>query len=431
MQTMYKDLGDGKGELTFTVDHADLKKYRDHVIADNQKTLNIKGFRSGKIPSDIIEQRVGSLKLTEEALERALPDILEAAAKKYNLEVYGRPDIKVTKMTMDAPLEMTATFVRLPRVTLNTYEGLNVEEKEAKVDPEDLNRTLEEFRNLNAKETEVTRPSRKGDKVKVDFNAFLDNIPLEGGSAKDHTIHLGESGNMFIPGFEEQFFGLKPGESKEFTITFPKDYGRKDLANRDVQFKAKVHKVLEVEKPELTDDLAKKFGNFKNVDDLKKQIEVNLLEDVKKKEQERFELALIKELIKKNGFDPIPQAMLDDEIERMIAELESSVTQQGGKFDDYLKSIKKTKEDLKKEFIPRATERIQTALLLREIAEKHNLQAKEEAIREVIAHEKEHHAQNPDTIKQLDSPQYFRHVANVLTSQNVINYLKEHNTSSK
>ena len=326
---------------------------------------------------------------------------------------------------------MTVKFIKLPRVTLKTYTGLNVKKKEVKASEEDVVASLEEFRNLNAKETDVDRVSALGDKVKVDFDAFLDNIPLEGGSAKDHSIHLGESKQMYIPGFEEQFVGMKSGDSKDFTLTFPKDYGRKDLANRKVNFKAKVHKVLSVEKPELTDELAKKFGDFKSIGDLRDRLRKNLEEDAKRKEEERFELAVIQKLIEKNNFESIPQEMIADETERMIAELESSVTHQGGKFDEYLASIKKSKEDLKKDFSIRAIERIKTALLLREVAEKHSLVATQDAINEVITREKEHHAQNPEMASQIDSPHYRRHVANVLTSQNVIHYLKEHNTPSK
>ncbi|MFA5030877.1 MAG: trigger factor [Patescibacteria group bacterium] len=420
-----------KGTWRFVIDHADIASYRKEIIADYQTSLNVKGFRPGKIPLDIIEQRIGSLKLTEEALEKALPDFLEKATQEHHVDVYGRPDVKVTKITLDAPIEMTVQFVKLPTVTLKTYEGLNIEKKKVTADEKDVVASLEEFRNLNAKETEVTRPSKLGDKVKVNFDAFLDNIPLEGGSAKDHTIHLGESKQMYIQGFEEQFVGMKPGDIKDFTLMFPKDYGRKDLANRKVDFKAKVHKVFNVEKPELTDDLAKKFGDLKTVDDLRQRIRQNLQEDADRKEEQRFEQELIAELLKKNDFESIPQEMITDETERMIAELESSVTRQGGKFDDYLSSIKKTKDGLKKELITRAIERIKTALLLRDIAEKHNLEAKPEDIEHVIAHEKEHHANDKETVAQIDSTHYRRHVANVLTSQNVIHYLKEHNTPSK
>lgn len=430
MKITFTDKKEGKGEFMFILEHTDLVSYREKVIKNYQNHLDIKGFRKGKIPTDIVEKKVGALKLIEEAIESSLPDLLDKAVDEHNIEMYGKPDIRVTKLTLDTPVELTASFVQLPHVTLATYTGLNVEKKEVKANEDDVNRSLEEFRNMNAKETAVTRESKKGDKVHVDFEAFLDNVPLEGGKATNHQIHLGESGQMFIPGFEEQFLAVKPGDNKEFTLTFPKDYGRKELAGRQVDFKAKIHKVLNVEKPELTDDLAKKFGDFKSVDDLRKRLADNLLEEAKRKEDERFELSLINELIKKNSFDQIPQEMVNDEIDRMLAELESSVTRQGGKFEDYLTSIKKTKEDLKKEFQNRAVERIKTALLLREVSLKHELKATDKDIDEVISHEKQHHKGNAETLSQIDSPYYRRHVANVLTSQNVIHYLKEQNTPS-
>lgn len=428
MKTTYSAQDKNKGIFTISLEKGDIEQEEKKVVLDYNNSLDIKGFRRGKVPRDVIEKKIGIIKLLEETIDRALPRILDETTKKHAIEIYGQPDIRVTKLTANEPIELEVNFTRMPHYTIETYTGLSLSKKKVTVAKEDIERSLEELRNLGAEHTKVDRESKKGDKVTLDFEAYLNNIPLEGGKSTNHPIILGESKNMFIPGFEDNLIGIKPGGEKEFTLRFPKDYGKKDLANREVVFKAKVHEVHEVKKPKLSDELAKKMGNFESLDMLRTQLEENLKLDADAKEDQRFELELIQALLKKNSFDAIPEEMSNDELERMLHEMKHSIEQQGGKFVDYLQTINKTEDDLKKEFKPKAEERIKTALLLREIAQKEHLQVKPNEVDGVIQSEQEHHKDKPEILQQINSPAYRRQVTNVMTSRNVLQYLKEHNT---
>jgi trigger factor len=412
--------------FTFSIPAEDVREKQAEIVRSYQQSLNIKGFRKGKIPEDVVRRHVGDMTILEEAVERMIPDLLDEGMRKYDVEIYGHPDVRLVKIAPGQPVELTATFTPLPKVALNMTTGLDIASKKPTTNPEDVDRSLKELQRMYAKEKKVLRGARKGDKVPVTFNSYLDKIPLEGGKAEKHPVVIGES--AFVPGFEDRIIGIEPGEKREFTLRFPKDYHRKNIADRDVEFSLKADDVFEIEIPELNDAFAKQVGQFASLSELRKKIEDNLLEEATQKEQQRFEIAMLKALCEKNEFEPIPDVMIADESERMLHELEHSVTNQGGKFDDYLSSIKKTKEQMKAEFKEKAIERIKTAILLRAIAEKERLFASDDDIRNAIESDKKRYANLPDALKQMETPQYKRHTAHALTSQNVIRYLRERNT---
>jgi len=412
--------------FTFSIPAEDVQEKQAEIVRSYQQSLDIKGFRKGKIPEDVVRRHVGDMTILEEAVERMIPDLLDEGMRKHDVEIYGHPDVRLVKIAPGQPVELTATFTPLPKVALKTITGLALASKKPEANQQDVDSSLKELQRMYAKEKKVLRGARKGDKVFVTFNSYLDKIPLEGGKAERHPVVIGES--MFVPGFEDHIIGIEPGEKREFILRFPKDYHKKNIADRDVAFSLKAEDVFEIEIPELNDAFAKQVGKFASLAELRKKIEENLLEEAQQKEQQRFEIAMLKTLCEKNEFDPIPDVMVADESERMLHELEHSVTDQGGKFDDYLASIKKTKDEMKVEFKDRAIERIKTAILLRAIAEKESLYATDDDIQKAIEDDKKRYANVPDALKQMDTPQYKRHTAHALTSQNVIRYLRERNT---
>lgn len=425
MEQSYTEQPEGKGAFHFSVTEKDLAPHMSHIIADYQAHLDLAGFRKGKIPESVVRQRIGDVKLLEEALEHMLPKIIDDACASQKVDIYGQPDIRVEKIVAGAPIELAVSFTRLPKVTLNSYREITVTKKEVKVDEEEVKKTLTQLQRMYAEDKKVERKAKLGDKVHVDFNAFLDNIPVDGGSAKNHPIILGDK--TFIPGFEENLIDMGSGEEKSFTLRFPKDYRNTNLANRDVVFKAKVHSVFEIIKPELDDVFAKKAGAT-SFTDLQEKLKNNLREEATTRESQRQELALMQELMKKNPLEELPEAMIVDETNRMIDEMAHSVERDGGKFDDYLQSIKKTRDDLKKDFRERGIERIKSALILRSIAEKEALFATQEQVDAAIAHEREHHAKDPSVAQQLATPAYRRHVTHALTTENVLQFLRKENS---
>jgi trigger factor len=297
-----------------------------------------------------------------------------------------------------------------------------VERKAAKVEPKDVEDTLVNLQKMFGKEKRVQRAAQKGDKLEIDLSTYVDNVPIDGGMSKNHPVTIGEG--HFIPGFEDNLIGLSENQTKEFELKFPKEYHRKDLANRPVNFKIKVNSIFAIELPPLDDSFAKLVGKLEKLDDLRKQIEDNIHHEKTDKEHQRWELAVIDEVVKKSVFEEIPEIVIDSELHKMMHELEDEITSQGMKFGDYLSSIKKSKEDLEKEFRPRAIKRVQTALALRAIADQENITVDAGEINKEVEIQKSKYKDNAEVVKQIDSEEYHDYLKNVMRSRKVFEFLE-------
>jgi trigger factor len=425
MRTDIKQLPKSQVELTIEVSSEELKPFVMLAAADLAREINIPGFRPGKAPYDIIKQRVGEMKIYQEAAEKAIAKTYGQAVIEHKLITIGSPNISIEKVAPGNPLIYKATVALLPQVKLGDYRKIKVNKKEVKVEPKDIDETMKNLQKMFSKEKRVQRPTRKGDKVEIDMNTYMDNIPLDGGMSKNHPVMIGEG--HFIPGFEDNLIGLAENQEKEFALKFPKEYHRKDLAGRPVSFKVKARAVFAIELPPLDDSFARQVGQFEKMDDLRRQIEENIHEEKTTKEQQRWELAVIDEIVSRSTFEEIPDLVIESELHKMLHELEHEVTEQGMKFEDYLSSIKKSKEDLEKEFRPRAVKRIQTALALRAIADQESIIVQEDEIREEIDNQQAKYRNDAEVMKQITTEEYRDYLKNMMRSRKVFEFLEKTN----
>ena len=282
---------------------------------------------------------------------------------------------------------------------------------------------LENLRNMHTKEVIKLGQLAKGDKAVVSFEVFVDNVAIEGGSSPEHPLVIGEE--QFIPGFEEQIIGLSKNEKKEFELRFPENYHQKNLANKLAKFKVEIKETFKRDLPELNDEFAKTLGEYKSLAEIKKGIEENLKGEASQKETQRQELAMLEELVKITTFEDIPDSLVEAEAHRMVHELEHSIEGQGLKFDDYLSHLKKTEEDLKKEMLPEAKKRIQTALITRQIAKDNNLTVTDEEVDKEIQEAEKMYQGNTEVLENLKSPAYKNYLQNSLLNRKVIDFLKK------
>jgi trigger factor len=299
---------------------------------------------------------------------------------------------------------------------------VKVKRKKIEVSQEKIDKTLEELRKMQKQEVLTNKPTTKQDKVVVDLEMLLDKVSVEGGQAKDHQIYLFD--NYYVPGLPEQLVGLTKGETKEFNLPFPQEHYNKNLAGKNVDFKVKIKDIYEVKLPELSHALAKSIG-FDSLEDLQKQIKINIQQDEEQKEEQRLEGAIVDELIKKSEFTDIPEVLLDAEIHKMVHELEEAISVQGLKFEDYLKHIKKTKEDLRQEFISQAERRVKGALLMREIALEQNIEVGDEEVQKEVDRLVEMYKNDSETQDKIKEEGYREFLRNVLVNRKVIEYLKK------
>jgi len=421
MQVTKTKLPKGQAELQIELSSEEVENYFKKTTQQISQETRIDGFRPGKVPEEVIRKKLGEDGIMAQAAELMIDATLYDALEQENLVMIASPKISIIKQAKGNPFIYKATISLLPEVKLGDYQSIKLKKKPVKVEEEQVKKVMEDLRKFRRKEILVNREVRKGDKVEVDIDVYQNKIPIDGGMAKNQPIEIGEG--HFIPGFEDKLIGMKKGETKEFELKFPKEYFQKNLAGKPAEFKAKINSVFELKLPALNDELAKALGNFSSVKELEEQIRKNLEQEAENKEKQRLELELLEAIAKKSEFGEFPDLLIESELDKMIHELKHDFEHQGLKFEDYLTSVKKSEEDLRKSFLPRAEKRVKTALIIRQIAQAEKIAATDQEIDSELNKSREAQKGNEEMLKQIDLPDYRSFVKNVITNQKVIDQL--------
>ena len=371
------------GVLTVEVEETKVKDGLDKAFKKVVKEINVPGFRKGKMPRKMFEQRFGAESLYQDALDFILPDAYAAAVDEAGIDPVDRPEIDIVKMEQGENLIFTATVTVRPEVTLGDYKGLEITEQDTDVTDEEIEAQLKEqqtrLAELVVKEDVAIV---KGDTAVIDFEGFLGEEAFEGGAGEDHSLEIGSE--SFIPGFEEQLIGLKTGEQKDVVLTFPEEYHAAELAGKEATFKVTVKEVKGKELPELNDDLAKEIDSeVEGIDALRTKLKEKTAEDKKN----AAETAVKDELVEKaadNATIDIPQAMIDAEVDRMLNDFTQRLTSQGMNLDLYYQFSGQDEEALRTQMTEDAQKRVKVSLTLEAISEAEGITATEEEINSEI-----------------------------------------------
>lgn len=308
-----------------------------------------------------------------------------------------------------------------PKIKLAKYKGLKVKKNKLEVKEEEVKKALDYLQNSRAKIITVNRPAKRGDRLEIDFEVHQAEVKIENGTSKNHPLILGR-GN-FLPGFEEKLEGMKGGQGKEFSLKAPTDWPNQKIANKNLDFKVKMNLVQERELPEVDDGFAKSLGNFDSLEALKKSIKEGLFGEKEIKERQRIRMELI-EKIAQDSEIKVPEILIKEEIEKMINEFRISIKNIGLDFDRYLKEIKKTIEDLKKDWRKEAEKRVKIGLCLREIAKKENIEVSEEEVKEKINEDLKHYPDVEEVKKNIDLNVLKDYTKNILRNEKVFSLLE-------
>lgn len=424
MTTTLTPLADGEIDLTIELTVEEFAPFLNRAASAISGEIKLEGFRPGKAPLEVVKARVGEPALLERAAELAIGNSYPAAVKEKNLVTIGYPKVDVMKLAPGNPFSFKARVPILPEVTLSDWRNVKIEQKAHEpVSDEMVNKGVEDLRKMTSTEKEVTRPAKTGDRVEIDFDIFVDQVPIEGGTSKNHDMELGAG--QFIPGFEEGIVGLAPGQEKEYKFDFPKEYHAKHLAGRPADAKVKVHKVKEVVLPELNDQFAKKLGDMGSLLELKMKLRENLEHEAKQRADRQFELDVFDALIKAAKFGALPKVLLEDESEKILHEIEHDVQSQGGKFDDYLSSMKKTRDELKTELAPQAERRVKAALIVRHIAVSENVAATSDEVDKEVIEARASLPDKPEVKQQTETEDFRAYVKNRIIHRKVVELVKQ------
>lgn len=411
-----------KATLEVTLDEAALKPFMELAFDHLRERVHAKGFRPGKAPNAIVERELGSSAVQSEVIEHAVEASYVAAIRDHQLPVVSQPQVTLKKFVPYTELEFEAEVELLPKIKLGDYQGIRIARPAVKVDPAEIDKTIEELRRREATRIEKEVPAVLGDEMVFDFKGTKDGQPVRGASAENHTLKLGSG--QFIPGFEDELVGLKPGDEKTFKVTFPKDYHEESLKGAEVQFDVKVKRVTELVLPAVDDEFAAAVGPFKNVDEMKADVADRLARSQADQAAREYENQVLDELLKRSDFKA-PDALVRQQLDRMKQELAQNLAYSGLDLDKYLQMMNKSLEQLEGEMRPEAERRVGLALVLTEVAKAENLQVTDEEIDKEIDRLKKEYP-DPATQAELDKPESREDLYNHLMASRVIGKLIEY-----
>ncbi|ENY5687739.1 trigger factor [Listeria monocytogenes] len=386
------------GKLTFEIEQEKVKEGLDRAFVKVRKTLNVPGFRKGKVPRQIFNQRFGEEALYQDALDILLPEVYSAAIDEAGIDPVDTPQVNIESMEKGETWVLTAEVTVKPEVKLGDYKGLEVEKRETELTTEELEAELKQLQERQAElVVKEDAPAENGDTVILDFEGFKDGVAFEGGQAENHSLELGSG--QFIPGFEEKLVGLKAGDEADIELTFPEEYHAEDLSGQPVVFKVKLHEIKTKEVPALDDELAKDIDEeVETLDELKEKISKRLQEAKEESVAQAKQEEVIAKAVENAEVD-IPHAMVHHEADHLMNHFAQDLQAQGLTPELYYQFTGQTEEAMHAQMEKDAEKRVKMNLVLEAIAEAENIEPTEEAIDEEISTLAEKYGMEKDAVR--------------------------------
>ncbi|MDK9871056.1 MAG: trigger factor [Staphylococcus equorum] len=365
-----------EGVLTVTVPAEKVDKAIDQAFKKVVKQINVPGFRKGKVPRQIFEQRFGVEALYQDAVDILLPEAYGEAIDETGIKPVDQPEINVTTMEKGSDMTFEASVVVEPEIELGDYKGLEIEKQNVELTEEELQESIDhQLGHLAEMVVKEDGAVEDGDTVNIDFDGYVDGEQFEGGQAEGYDLEIGSG--SFIPGFEEQLVGVKIGEEKDVTVIFPEEYHAEELAGKEATFKAKVNEIKYKDVPELTDEIANELDAEANtVDEYKENLRKKLTEQKETDaENNQKEEAISK--ASNNASVEIPDAMINTELDRMVQEFGQRMQQQGLNLETYYQISGQDESQLREQMKDDAEERVKTNLTLTAIADAEEIEVTE------------------------------------------------------
>ena len=410
-------------KLTFTITQEEAQPYFEEAAKRISQQTSIPGFRPGHADYAVVKQRVGEMKIMEEALESLVRKSFVETILAENIDTVGSPKVDVIKLAPGNDVVFTAEVTLMPKTkSLADIKKLSVKAQTAKVEEKEIDLALRDLQRMRTTEVRALaeKTTSQKDKVVIAMNMKLDNVPLEGGQSPNHSVYLNEE--YYIPGFKEKLEGMKEGEEKSFTITFPKEHAQEFLAGKEVEFNVALKELYHLQPPELDDAFATTLGT-KDMTTLREIIQKNLLTEKEQEAKSKEEKEMLELVANKSQFEDIPDLLINEEINKMILELQRGVEAQGLEFDTYIKNLGKTLAQMKLDFTTQALMRVKVAIAMREIAKQEKIEVDEKELDEELDRIAGQYEETK-TKEQVYSPQYRDYMEQILRNRKVIEYLR-------
>ena len=374
-----KKIDANRYQLEITVDGEKFREAIREAYKKNGKKINVPGFRKGKAPLHIIETYYGSEIFFEDALNLLYNDLVEDAIKESGLKVINdKMDFDLVSISKEDGVDFKVSLTTYPEIEIGEYKGLKAEKTAVKVEAAEVNAELNAMAERNARMVSVEdRAAKNGDTVVIDFEGFTDGKAFDGGKAEGHSLVLGSG--QFIPGFEDQIEGKNIGDEFDVNVTFPEEYGAKELAGKEAVFNVKLHEIKVKELPAVDDEFAKDVSEFDTLKELKADLKKKATERKKKAAEEATENALVQQIVDSIKGD-IPEAMFENRLNQCVEDFAYRLQSQGLNLETYLKYTNSNIDEFKKSFRPQAEAQVKYRLALEKIVELENIKPDDKEI---------------------------------------------------
>jgi len=412
---------DSQAFLTVEMEPAEVEESLEQAYHRLVRKANIPGFRKGKAPREILERYIGRGSLLEDALENLIPQAYEEAIKEQEIEAFARPSIEIANTE---PVVFKATVPLPPTVKLDDYHHIQVKPESVKVTEDDVSAVIEQLRHQHAVWDPVERPVAFDDLVVFDIESSVEDKPFINQKGAQYQVVPDLS--FPVQGFAEQLSGMQRDEEKEFKLQFPKDYSRKEMAEKEGWFKVKVTEIKQERLPELNKDFAKEVEpGFGTLASLRKRVTTNLKLRAEDKAKLDFEERVIEAVVKLAQVD-FPPILVEMEVDHLLSQQLRRWQAEGKGLEEYLASVNKTEAEIREELRPLAKERVTRSLVLGKVAEEEKIEVSDSEIDAEIENMTRDNTEKKDELnKLLNTPESRDSIKRILLTQKTIERLSE------
>lgn len=415
-------------KFNYIVDCDAFNQAVNKVYEKTKGKYNVPGFRKGHAPKKVIEGMYGAGVFFSDAVNDLIDASLMELEGNQEYEFVAVDSVQDVDVTEDGGVKYSIVMVVKPEVQLGQYKGLAMEKKAVRITAKQIDEKIASEQEKQARLLDVDTPAINGNTVTIDFVGSVDGVKFDGGSAEDYDLELGSG--TFIPGFEEQLVGVKAGDQKDVVVTFPNDYQAENLAGKEAVFACTVKSVKVKELPAIDDEFAKEISEFDTLEEYKADVKAQLTKEAQEEAERNLEDAIVEKVVDSSVVE-IPQAMIDNEAEDMVRDFEYRLMYQGLKFEDYLKYMKTTREQVVDEYKDRAEKNVKVRLVMEAIVKAEDLKIEDKEIEERIAKIAEDSSQSVEDFKKTLRKEQIDYIVNSILSDKIMDMLKAENTASK
>ena len=412
---------ESKSTLTIVADQEELDLAKNKILENFQKSAKIQGFRPGKAPLNMVEKNIDPNQLQDNVLRDIVELLYGKSLEQLNIKPVSNPDINIVKFVPFSTLEFTVEVEKLGKVTLPDIKDMKVDKPKIEVSSKEIEEALQDLRLRAADFSETEKIAKLNDRVTINFDGIDPKTKksIEGTNGTDYPLILGS--RSFIPGFEEELVGLKTGDKKSFNIVFPEDYSVDSFKNKKVIFNIDVTKVEESKVPELDDKLALNFGPFKNLDELRSAIKIEMEKELTINNQRKLEDEILNFLGDKTKIS-LSDKLVDEELSLVESKAKQEALSQGLTWEEYLKALKMDQKSFIKQAKDTAEKRVRSGIAIGEIAQRDNIIISNEEFKQSILHLEEQY--KDDAMKEeIRKPENQRDLMIRLLTDKVLKHL--------